>query len=89
MPDVCICLGSLLCSVDYKLSPEWWFIIYIYILLKHFHFPCVICDTTDIHVQMINIDVIHAVRHVIKLIVGCSDLCSLTVSVQFVDPCVV
>lgn len=58
MPDVCICLGSLLCSVDYKLSPEWWFIIYI--LLKHFHFSYVICDITDIHAQIINVDAIHA-----------------------------
>lgn len=55
----------------------------IYVLLKHFHFSCVICDMADIHVQMINIDVIHAVCHVIKLIVGCSDLCSLTVRVHF------
>lgn len=53
-PDVCVCLGNLLCSVDYKLSPEWWFITCI--LLKHFLFPHVICDTADINAHIINVD---------------------------------
>lgn len=81
MPDVCVCLGSLLCGVDYRLSPEWWFIIYI--SLKHFHFSYVTCDTADIHVQIINVDAICAVCHDVKLTVRCSHLSRLTVSVQF------